>query len=70
MLLSCDLRQFGNINIDEHIVLTHEDLKAVNTEANPENVAPVYTDIDINDNSILTLVLPKQSWNVIRISIR
>lgn len=70
MLLSCDLRQFGNINIDEHIVLTHEDLKAVNTEANPENVAPVYTDSDINDNSILTLVLPKQSWNVIRISIR
>ena len=70
MLLSCDLRQFGNINIDEHIVLTHEDLKAVNTETNPENVAPVYTDSDINDNSILTLVLPKQSWNVIRISIR
>ncbi len=70
MLLSCDLRQFGNVHINEHIVLTHDDLKAVNTEAEPDNVTPVCTDNDINDNSVLTLLLPKQSWNVIRIAIK
>lgn len=69
MMLTCDLRQFGNIRIKEHIVLTHDDLKAENTEATPDNVAPVYADNDINDNNTLTLILPKQSWNVINIDI-
>ena len=66
--LTCDLRQFGDIRINEHIVLTHDDLKAENTEENPLNVAPVQFGKDITDNGKCTIILPKQSWNVIRIS--
>lgn len=65
--LTCDLRQFGDIRINEHIVLTHNDLKAENTENNPVNVAPVHFDKDTADNGKCTIILPKQSWNVIRI---
>ncbi|MBE5937957.1 MAG: alpha-N-arabinofuranosidase [Lachnospiraceae bacterium] len=68
MTLSCDLRQFDNLAIDEHIVLTHEDLKAVNTESAPSTVSPVNVSNDVNDNGMFTLLLPKQSWNVIRLS--
>ncbi len=68
LLLSCDFRQFGDVTINEHTVVTHEDLKAVNTEANPDNVKPVVVNGDENDNGKLTIKLPKQSWNVIKIS--
>lgn len=65
---SCDLRQFGNISVNEHLVVAHDDLKAVNTEAEPYNVKPVYSDKDKCDGGICTMILPKQSWNVIKIS--
>ena len=65
---SCDLRQFGNISVNEHIVVAHDDLKAVNTEAEPYNVKPVYSDKDKCDGGICTMILSKQSWNVIKIS--
>lgn len=68
MELTCDLRQFEGISADEHIVLTHKDLKAVNTESGPYNVKPVYSDKDICDGGICRLILPKQSWNVIKLS--
>ena len=38
MEVSCDLRQFADYRIVEHQVLTHTDLKAVNTEENPDEV--------------------------------
>ena len=41
MEVSCDLRQFEKYKIVEHIVLNNDDLQAVNTEAQPENVVPV-----------------------------
>lgn len=69
MSLTCDFRQFGNLTIADHSVLTHADLKAVNTQKNPDNVSPISVNNDTNDNGVLTLLLPKQSWNVIRISI-
>lgn len=68
MELACDLRQFGDVKIKEHIVLTHEDLKAENTEAAPDTVAPVLSGKDVTDNGMCTLILPKQSWNVIKIA--
>ena len=40
MEVTCDMRQFENYIVKEHIVLYHPDLKAVNTEDNPNNVAP------------------------------
>ena len=38
--LSADLRAFGELKMKEHIVLHHDDTKAVNTEAAPNNVIP------------------------------
>lgn len=68
MELKCDLRQFGDISVNEHIVVTHDDLKAINTEAEPYNVKPVHSDKDTCDGGICQLILPRQSWNVIKIS--
>ena len=64
--LESDLRQFKDYKLDRHIVVNHEDIKAVNTEENPNNV----TEVIKNNNSkfedgILSSVLEKHSWNVI-----
>ena len=48
------------MSLKEHVVLHHEDLKAVNT-AGQENVAPCNVDI-----SREKIVLKKQSWNMLR----
>ena len=64
--LSCDLRQFADYGIVEHILLTHDDVKAENTEANPDNVAPVTCNHSKNDNGKFTALLKSKSWNVIR----
>ncbi len=65
---SCDLRAFGNLKIEEHIVLHHDDVKAVNTEAAPDEVAPVQADKGILDAGHYTVALPALSWNVIRLT--
>ena len=39
--VSCDLRQFEGYQVKEHIVFTNDDMKAVNTETDPEKVVPV-----------------------------
>lgn len=67
MEISCDLRQFSDYQLVSHIVLTHEDLKAVNTEANPNNVAPRTGGNSTLLEGHLTAVLEKQSWNVIQL---
>ena len=67
--LSCDLRQFADYKVVEHSVLTHKDLKAVNTEKNPENVKPVdFTKKSKVTKGILNSTLPARSWNVIRLA--
>lgn len=66
--LSADLRQFADYKVVEHIMLTHDDLKAVNTEENPDNVAPVNYNGTKFDNGALTSLLPARSWNVIRLA--
>ena len=65
--LSADLRAFGDLQIAEHIVLHHDDVKAVNTEANPDNVAPVKGNGGVMDGGNLSVRLGKLSWNVIRL---
>ena len=52
----------------EHIVLTNDDLKAVNTEKKPNTVAPTQSNDSKVENGILTSVLPSKSWNVIRLA--
>jgi len=65
--LSADLRDFGGLRVKEHIVLHHDDVKAVNTEENPDNVTPMYGDPGQMDGGKLTIALPALSWNVIRL---
>lgn len=65
--ISCDLRQFKDYVITEHIVLHHGDLKAVNTESAPNTVAPTLDGVSKNDNGQLTALLKSKSWNVIRL---
>ena len=67
MEISADLRQFADWKVAEHIELTGDDLKAVNTEADPFRVCP---ELNLNtklEDGKLTGLLKKQSWNVIRL---
>ena len=66
--ITCDLRQFDGYKVKEHIMMTNDDLKAVNTEKNPDNVAPSLFDGSAIDGGTLILHLPAKSWNVIRLS--
>ena len=65
--LSVDLRAFGDLKVAEHIVLHHDDVKAVNTEENPNEVAPKQGEPGELDGGKYTVVLPALSWNVIRL---
>ena len=66
--VSCDLRQFEGYQVKEHIVLTNDDMKAVNTEADPEKVVPVKSAASRIDGGKLSTVLGKHSWNMIRLA--
>ena len=65
--LEADLRAFGELKVLEHIVLHHDDVKAINTEENPDNVAPHAGKGGQLDGGHLNVVLPSLSWNVIRL---
>ncbi len=65
-LLNVDLRAFGSLRLDEHILLHHDDVKAVNTEENPDCVAPVAGPSGKLDGGKAELRIPALSWNVIR----
>ena len=64
--LNLDLRSFGNLRLAEHILLHHEDVKAVNTEDNPMNVAPTAGPGGKVDNGRAEIRIPALSWNVLR----
>ena len=66
--LSADLRDFGGLAHVEHTVLHHDDVKAVNTEENPDNVSPVKGAGGTLDGGRLTIAVPALSWNVIRLT--
>ena len=68
MEVSCDLRQFEGCRLAEHIVLTNDDMKAVNTEADPNHVTPTHSDATKLENGKMHTVLGKHSWNVIRLT--
>ena len=65
--LSADLRAFGNLRVAEHIVLHHDDVKAVDAEAAPDTVSPAQGAPGALDGGRLSVVLPRLSWNVIRL---
>ncbi|MBR4360037.1 MAG: alpha-N-arabinofuranosidase [Clostridia bacterium] len=65
--LACDLRAFGTLRAAEHIVLHHDDVKAVNTEEKPDEVMPAQGEQAVLDGGQATVRLPALSWNVIRL---
>lgn len=64
--LSLDLRSFRTLEFAEHTVLHHDDIKAVNTESNPNNVVPNKVGTVRAENGRYSLTLPALSWNVLR----
>ncbi|HUC94337.1 MAG TPA: alpha-N-arabinofuranosidase [Paenibacillus sp.] len=64
--LACDIRSYPGYGVIEHIVLEHEDLKAVNT-LEQEAVKPHNGGNASARDGLLEAVLPKHSWNVIRL---
>lgn len=64
--LAGDIRAFPGYKVVEHLVLRHENPKAVNTLARPAEVAPHGGDAGCRDGA-LTAMLPRLSWNVIRL---
>ena len=66
MEISCDLRQFAGYRALEQVILTHDDVKAVNTEENPDNVAPKNVTPAQPDGGLFRTVLPSKSWTAIR----
>jgi alpha-N-arabinofuranosidase len=65
--LECDVRSFEGYKIVEHIVLENDNVHAVNTKGNPNNVQPHNNgDAKIVDGMI-EANLSKLSWNVIRL---
>lgn len=63
----CDLRQYEGFAVKEHIVLTCDDMKAVNTQENPFLVKPHGNGVSAVRDGRLTATLGKHSWNVIRL---
>ena len=63
--LDCDLRSFGDLRVVSHTVLHHDDMKAINTESNPNEVKPVEVGAPKPGEAVL---LPAASWNVIRLA--
>lgn len=64
--LEIDLRAFGKLRLEEHILLHHDDVKAVNTEENPDNVSPTAGPGGEMDSGRAAIRVPALSWNVIR----
>ncbi len=65
--LTADLRAFGPLRVSEHILLHHDDVKAINTEEQPNTVAPVTLHDGTVDGGQLSIKVPSKSWNVIRL---
>jgi alpha-L-arabinofuranosidase len=64
--LSIDLRSFEGYSFSEHIVLEHDDLKAVNTSS-VESVKPHSNGVSEFQDGYLNTRLSRTSWNVIRL---
>jgi alpha-L-arabinofuranosidase len=67
LALTADLRTLQGYRVIEHIVLTHDDMKATNTASHPNNVVARAISGATLDSGTLTATLPKLSWNVVRL---
>ncbi|HEY8500487.1 MAG TPA: alpha-L-arabinofuranosidase C-terminal domain-containing protein [Clostridia bacterium] len=64
--LHIDLRDFGKVNVLEHITMRHKNLNAVNTENAPFEVTPHMESAVKVDGGHAESMLSPYSWNVIR----
>ncbi|HLV09531.1 MAG TPA: alpha-N-arabinofuranosidase [Halanaerobiales bacterium] len=68
--LDCSLNNMSGLELLEHIVLEHDEIKASNSEEKPDNVKPHSNGkTRVNENRILA-ELPALSWNVIRLKLK
>ncbi len=63
------LQGFGDATIIDHQVMTHGDLKAVNTSANQQEVAPRRGEGAKVNGAILGISLPPYSYQMVRVKI-
>ena len=66
MELTCNLSRFPGFRVVEHKLLTHENVKAVNTEENPCNVVPQDGSAEVTGNMLKAVLCPK-SFHMIRL---
>lgn len=66
--ISYDLRSFEKAEMIEHVVLEHDNPKAVNTK-DKEEVAPHSKGNAALEDTMLQAKLPRMSWNMIRIKL-
>ena len=67
LVVDIDLRSFEAMQPDFWTLLKHEDLLAVNTEAEPDKVTPTCGGTPVIDGAKVTVKLLPASWNVIRL---
>ncbi len=67
LLLECDIRNFMDYQMVEHIVLEDSDPDASNTHENPNRVVPHKGTEEELQDGILTAMLKPLSWHVIRL---
>ncbi|SDW20882.1 alpha-N-arabinofuranosidase [Marinococcus luteus] len=67
--ISYDLRSFEQAEVVEHVVLEHDDPKAVNTK-DKEEVAPHSGGNAVLEEKQLQAELPRMSWNMVRLRIK
>jgi alpha-N-arabinofuranosidase len=68
--MDLDFRSFGSVAPLEHVVLDGSDPAAANSFEEPERVKPRNVAIDGQEVMRLNVVLPKLSWNMLRLAIR
>ena len=69
MIANYHIKGFGEFRIIEHIVYQNDDIKEVNSKDYPFRVIPEIKNDSVIEEGILKALLPRLSWNVIRISI-
>ncbi|NLW59493.1 MAG: alpha-N-arabinofuranosidase, partial [Firmicutes bacterium] len=68
--LDCRINNMGDLELIEHLVLEHEDIKATNTETNPDRVKPHNQGKTLVKTDRVIVELPVLSWNVVRLRLK
>jgi alpha-N-arabinofuranosidase len=69
MPLRVAAKGFGNLRVEKALQLHHADLKAINSKAAPDKVAPTALSAVRIDGEHVHATLKPASWNVIRVNV-